>query len=59
MKIANPIRILEDESGATAIEYGMIAGLVTIVCITALQGTGDTLKAVYERIEADLAAALS
>ena len=29
-------RFVKDESGATAIEYGLIAGLVSVVIITAL-----------------------
>ena len=29
-------RFIEDESGATAIEYGLIAALVAVACITAL-----------------------
>ena len=34
-------RFVKDESGATAIEYGLIAGLVSVVIITALRLLGD------------------
>jgi len=33
-------RFLRDEEGATAIEYGIIAGLISVVMITAITGTG-------------------
>lgn len=33
-------RILEDDSGATAIEYSMIAMLISIVCIAIWQSLG-------------------
>ncbi len=48
-------RFLKDESGATAIEYGLIAALVSVVIITALGTVGDNLKAVFEKIGEDLA----
>jgi pilus assembly protein Flp/PilA len=39
-------RFVRDESGATAIEYGLIAALISVVIITALTaiGTGLTTK---------------
>ena len=33
-------RFLKDEEGATAIEYGIIAGLVAVAIVTSLSGTG-------------------
>ena len=36
-------RFLKDESGATAIEYGLIAALVSVVSITAVASLGDNL----------------
>ncbi len=36
-----------DESGATAIEYGLIAGLIAVVTIAALQFTGTTLASIF------------
>ncbi|MGO4571827.1 Flp family type IVb pilin [Microvirga sp. 2TAF3] len=43
-------RFVKDESGATAIEYGLIAGLVSIVIITGLNIAGPKLKSVFEQI---------
>lgn len=39
-------RLLKDESGATAIEYGLIAGLISVVLITVMGtvGTGLTTR---------------
>jgi pilus assembly protein Flp/PilA len=51
-------RFVNDESGATAIEYGLIAGLLSVIIITTLTTMGDDLKAIYESIEAGLAGAI-
>jgi pilus assembly protein Flp/PilA len=40
-------RFLHDESGATAIEYGLIAALVAVVLITALTTLGTSLTNVF------------
>jgi pilus assembly protein Flp/PilA len=37
-------RFLKDESGATAIEYGLIAAGIALVVIAAVQQTGTKLK---------------
>jgi pilus assembly protein Flp/PilA len=36
-------RFIKDESGATAIEYGLIAGLIAVVIITAVTAVGTQL----------------
>ena len=33
--------LLRDEAGATAIEYGLIAALIAVAAITAMQGAGS------------------
>lgn len=45
---------LNDESGATAIEYGLIAGLVSVVIITAVTLTGDNLTGTFDAISTAL-----
>lgn len=50
-------RFVNDESGATAIEYGLIAGLLSIVIIGALQLTGGSLDDVFTRVQGTLDAA--
>jgi pilus assembly protein Flp/PilA len=39
-----------DQSGATAIEYGLIAALISVVAITALTSTGTNLKTKVEAV---------
>ncbi len=43
-------RFVKDESGATAIEYGLIAALVAVVCITALTTLGTKLSTTFTNI---------
>jgi pilus assembly protein Flp/PilA len=43
-------RFLKDESGATAIEYGLIAALIAVVLVTALQNVGDSLQGAFDTI---------
>jgi pilus assembly protein Flp/PilA len=45
---------IADESGATAIEYGLIAALIAVVCITALTTTGTNLSASFQTIATSL-----
>lgn len=48
-------RFVKDESGATAIEYGLIAALIAVVAITAMRLVGTNLTGLFERIAAALA----
>jgi len=41
---------LRDESGATAIEYGLIAALISIVIIGAVRSVGTSLTATFTAI---------
>ena len=43
-------RFLKDESGATAIEYGLIAALIAAVLITALTAIGKNLDGTFTTI---------
>jgi len=47
-------RFANDESDATAIEYGLIAGIVSIVIITALGAVGTQLTNLFTRISTSL-----
>ena len=47
-------RFLKDESGATAIEYGLIAALVAVVLVTALTTLGGNLKNTFTSVAADV-----
>lgn len=43
-------RFLRDESGATAIEYGLIAALIAVVIITAVTAVGTNLSGTFNTI---------
>ena len=43
-------RFAADQSGATAIEYGLIAGLISVVIITALTTIGTKLSNKFTNI---------
>jgi pilus assembly protein Flp/PilA len=43
-------RFLKDDSGATAIEYGLIAALVAVVLVTALTAMGTKLSGTFEKV---------
>jgi pilus assembly protein Flp/PilA len=45
---------LKDESGATAIEYGLIAALVAVVLVTALSLLGTNLNTTFTKVASNL-----
>ena len=47
-------RFARDESGATAIEYGMIAALIAVVIIGTLKVVGTKLNAKFSSISSQL-----
>lgn len=49
--------LVRDEQGATAIEYGLIAALIAVAAITAMQALGGELSETFTSVESDLNAA--
>jgi pilus assembly protein Flp/PilA len=47
-------RFMKDESGATAIEYGLIAALVAVVLVTALTAMGAKLSGTFDAVSGKL-----
>jgi pilus assembly protein Flp/PilA len=47
-------RFTNDESGATAIEYGLIAALISVVIITAITAVGTKLSTTFTSISNQL-----
>jgi pilus assembly protein Flp/PilA len=47
-------RFVKDESGATAIEYGLIAAGIAIAIITAVNGVGTSLTTKFTSVSAAL-----
>ena len=43
-------RFVSDESGATAIEYGLIAAGISVAIIAVVQGLGSKLTATFQTI---------
>lgn len=52
-------KFLKNESGATAIEYGLIAALVSVVIITAVTTMGGNLENTFDSIATALGATTS
>ena len=50
-------RFLKDESGATAIEYGLIAALISVALITGASTLGGTLNNTFRSIATKMTAA--
>jgi pilus assembly protein Flp/PilA len=47
-------RFVKDESGATAIEYGLIAAGISIAIITVVNGLGTALSTKFDNISSSL-----
>jgi pilus assembly protein Flp/PilA len=47
-------QLIRDESGATAIEYGLIAALVAVAIIVALSALGTSLNTLFTGISTEL-----
>ena len=52
-------KLFGDESGATAIEYGLIAALVSVAAIGALQAMGGSLDPMFQSVSTTLTAAVT
>ena len=52
MKFFN--KMLRDEQGATAIEYGLIAALIAVAAITAMQSLGGELNETFTKVSSTL-----
>jgi len=50
-------QFLNNEDGATAIEYGLIAALIGVAIITAVGLVGDSLDEVFTQVATDLSGA--
>ncbi|GLK66614.1 hypothetical protein GCM10008179_02520 [Hansschlegelia plantiphila] len=47
-------RFANDESGATAIEYGLIAVGIAIAIITMVKGVGGSLNSAFDKVNTNL-----
>ncbi|MDP4575012.1 Flp family type IVb pilin [Qipengyuania sp. G39] len=53
MKFLNKLR--RNEEGATAIEYGLIAALIAVAAITAMQSLGEELSTTFNTLDTTMA----
>jgi pilus assembly protein Flp/PilA len=45
---------LKNSKGATAIEYGLIAALIAVAAIAAMQGLGNQLKSTFGKVNTNM-----
>ena len=50
-------RFLRDQSGVTAIEYGLIAGLISVVILASVTSIGTSIQGLFSTIATALAGA--
>lgn len=55
--IATSNRFIWDDSGATALEYGLIAGLISLAVVTGATAAGAAVNTIFTAIGTKLAAA--
>ena len=55
---ANMIGFIRDEDGATAIEYGLIAALVSVASIAALVAVGGSLNTIFTSVSSAVSSAV-
>ena len=48
------LKLIKNNKGATAIEYGLIAALIAVACITALTSVGTKLSAKFNTVSTSL-----
>lgn len=55
MSMNRMLRLFRDEAGATAIEYGLIAALIAVAAISAMQGFGNEFKTTFNTASSAMA----
>jgi pilus assembly protein Flp/PilA len=55
--LATVSKLMRDESGATAIEYGLIAALIAVAIISVLGSVGSHLSGVFSTVSSKLTTA--
>ena len=48
------VRLMRNETGVTAIEYGLIAALISIAAVTVMGTVGTNLSSVFNTVATDL-----
>lgn len=50
----NLLHFMKEEEGATAIEYGLIAALISVAIVGVLVTLGPALSGIFSTVQADL-----
>ena len=53
--MAKFLKLIRNEKGATAIEYGLIAALIAVAAIGAMSAIGTNLSATFDNVSTELA----
>ena len=53
--MAKFLKMIRNEDGATAIEYGLIAALIAVAAIGAMGAIGENLSATFDEVSGELA----
>ena len=48
------LKLIKNDEGATAIEYGLIAALIAVAAIGAMQGIGNKLNSTFNNVSSSL-----
>lgn len=48
------LKLIKNDEGATAIEYGLIAALIAVAAIGAMQGIGSKLNSTFNNVSSQL-----
>jgi pilus assembly protein Flp/PilA len=52
--MTNFLKLIRNERGATAIEYGLIAALIAVAAITAMTSIGSKLGSTFNNVSSNL-----
>ncbi len=52
--MANFLKLIKNEKGATAIEYGLIAALIAVAIIAAVTSVGENLNTTFTAVATNL-----
>jgi pilus assembly protein Flp/PilA len=52
--VATMVKLLKNEDGATAIEYGLIAALVALVIVGAVTSVGTSVTGIFTKVASSL-----
>jgi pilus assembly protein Flp/PilA len=47
-------KLIKSSKGATAIEYGLIAALIAVAAIAAMQGVGSSLNSTFTNVSSSM-----